>query len=381
MIRLISNIERITSKIPIIGGAIAFFLIDFVIGILAFPWWIKHLRGLLHTNHLMYEAIKHPVNDTSSGIPGISRLVAETTAMQSAFRHLRRDLLDGNGQAVNRPIESTRNSGAFRIDPQVRVVEEVAQRRAPIDTRNRLPRLSDWSVETPLSKMMSTLGEPHTIHRKMWEYAICVEGMKDMGLFTPDAKAIAVGAGSERPLYYFANTLDRMVATDLYDNPQHEGTPDMLSSPEKFAPFPYRHEKLEVYRMGGDALDFPTGAFDYAFCLSSIEHFGSREIQRKSFEEMIRVVKPGGGLCIITEVILNGEVHPEYFTPSEIHDMFLTNAHAKLDGGPIDLTITDAQIACIIDVRNPIDIRSGPHVLLTDGKVLWTSLSLFFRRI
>jgi hypothetical protein len=47
-----------------------------------------------------------------------------------------------------------------------------------------------------------------------------------------------------------------MVATDLYDNPDHEGQPAMLTSPETFAPFEYREDHLNVLRMSGDQLDF-----------------------------------------------------------------------------------------------------------------------------
>lgn len=62
-----------------------------------------------------------------------------------------------------------------------------------------------------------------------------------------------------------------MVATDLYNNPA-----GMLTSAERYAPFPFRRECLEVRQMSGLALEYPAGHFDFAFCLSSIEHFGTR---------------------------------------------------------------------------------------------------------
>jgi len=75
---------------------------------------------------------------------------------------------------------------------------------------------------------------------------MCIYGLEKLGVVTSTSAAPAVGAGYERPLYYFANSIARMVATDLYDNPDHEGKPAMLTGPGKSAPFPYRKESLQA---------------------------------------------------------------------------------------------------------------------------------------
>lgn len=304
-------------------------------------------------------------------------LVEAFTSSQTAIRLLRRD------RATQSVAEAAPAPGieAWRawIDPQIELVPERQLRREAPTTLNRTPRLSDWSVGGRLAHWMTELRQPHVVHRKMWEYAICMEGMERFGVVTPEAVALAVGAGSEAPLFYYANTIKRMVATDLYDNPLHEGTPVMLTSPASFAPFLYREDRLEVLSMRGDELHFEDDVFDFAFCLSSIEHFGSRETQARAFSEMGRVVRPGGMVCITTELVLNGEKHKEYFAPSEICKMFLEHSSLKLEGS-IDMRVSDALPSLAVDIRVPADLLVTPHLLLTDGRVLWTSLSMFFRK-
>lgn len=353
------------------------YLLRIVVGLAKLPRFNLYLRR--------FEARLNEMNDRLNGLVAderanrvnavveqFPRVVEAVTATQTALRAYHR-----------MPSNSVARSGdtSFFVDPQIEVVPEVQLRRASPRSINRLPRLSDWAIDSPLARRFAEMKEPYTVHRKMWEYAICLEGLEAMGVISPSATGIAVGAGSERPLFYYANQIDLMVATDLYDNPRHEGTPAMLSDPASFAPFPYRQEGLKVFRMPGEALDFPDEHFDFAFCLSSIEHFGSRENQARALNEMARVVRSGGAVCIITELVINGEKHHEYFTPPELQQMFLEHPRLRLEGGSPEMRISDLLLACPIDVREPEDLKSAPHLVLTDGRVVWTSMSMFFRRV
>lgn len=400
---LLKPIAAIVFSLPIAG-----YLLRIFIGILKLPRLNFHLRRVeSRVNHLEEQILlksnrieemdtllqlqgatlnglaeqysSSPIPDNPVSIASLHAVVEQfprvmeaVTATQTALRCYHR--------LASKPAEQVGQGPSF-IDPQIEVVQETQLRRSPPRSLNRMPRLSDWAVDSPLTRRFAELREPYTVHRKMWEYAICLEGLEAMGVVSPSATGIAVGAGSERPLFYYATKIARMVATDLYDNPTHEGTPVMLSDPASFAPFPYREDGLEVLRMSGDQLDFPDEHFDFAFCLSSIEHFGSRETQAKAFEEMARVVRPGGAVCIITELVLNGQTHHEYFKPAELQDMFLGHPKLRLEGGQPELRISDLLIACPIDVREPTDLTSAPHLVLTDGRVIWTSMSLFFRRV
>lgn len=268
----------------------------------------------------------------------------------------------------------------LNIRPEFTVVPDNEMRERVRTSLNRLPDPSDWLPGDRLTDLMREMSQPICIHRKSWEYAICIKGLTDLKIINPETVGLAVGAGSESPLYWFANNIRRMVATDLYDNPAHEGTPAMLANPKAFAPFAYREDHLEVYRMGGDALAFSDGTFDFVFCLSSIEHFGSRAIQRKSLDEMARVLRPGGVACVITELILTDHSDKEYFRWEELDEMFLKHPHFELVGGAPDLSISASQVAYPVDLTNSKFINRSPHIMLKRGEMLWTSFSMFLKR-
>lgn len=262
----------------------------------------------------------------------------------------------------------------------VPVLPALAVRQMRRTALSRMPDMSDWKVGSRFVEILHQLRERPFIHRKAWEYGICIEGLERLGVVTPDAVALSVGAGYERPLFYFANKISRMVATDLYDNPLHEGQPGMLTEPWRYAPFEYRRENLEVQKMSGDALAFGDNVFDFVFCLSSIEHFGSRDTIAKTLAEMKRVLKPGGIACIVTEVIIEGPTHGEYFTPVEIGSIFLSDMTFSLVGGEHSFVIAEELLRMPVDIRDPEDLSVSPHIVLTDGERLWTSFSMFLRK-
>ena len=54
------------------------------------------------------------------------------------------------------------------------------------------------------------------LHRKYWEYALLSLFLADAGKLDDDTQALAVGAGHETVLFWLANRLGRLVATDIY---------------------------------------------------------------------------------------------------------------------------------------------------------------------
>jgi hypothetical protein len=246
---------------------------------------------------------------------------------------------------------------------------------------NRLPDISDWEPRNPLTEIMRNLNQPVCIHRKAWEYALCIKGLTDLGLIDSNAVGLSIGAGSESPLYYFANHIKKMVATDLYNNPNHEGNPAMVANPQAFAPFAYREDHLEVLVMPGDCLRFPDDTFDFIFTLSSIEHFGSRETQKKSIDEMARVMRIGGVACIITELILTDGMDQEYFSLEEIRSMFLSHAKLELVGGDPDFSISKSLVDYPTDLLRSRNINKSPHIVLRRDDLLWTSFCMFLKKI
>lgn len=281
---------------------------------------------------------------------------------------------------TSRPVRVMLPVDSSDIRDEVEVLPDNVMRQVERLSLNRLPDFCDWEPGNRQTDILREIGQPVCIHRKPWEYSLAITGLEQLGVVTENAQALAIGAGSEPPIYYYANKITRMVATDLYDNPDHEGRPAILENPAAFAPFPYRENHLEVLSMPGDALAFPDESFDFAFCLSSIEHFGSREAQRRSIVETARVLKPGGIYCCITELILTrGHTHQEYFTFEEIEDMFFNEDRFELVGGKPDFRISKS----LLDYPTTIPSRHlsrSPHIVLEQEGMKWTSFSMFLRK-
>ena len=135
--------------------------------------------------------------------------------------------------------------------------------------------------------------------------------LEEVGAIHEDADVLSVAAGHEEPLYWMANRVRRMLATDLYGESQfshREAAATMLTDPASFAPYPYREDHLEVRSMDALALDLPDASFDVVFSLSSIEHFGTPAQIATGAREMARVLRPGGQLVIVTECFVGS--HP-----------------------------------------------------------------------
>lgn len=265
------------------------------------------------------------------------------------------------------------------LNPHVIPVCDEEMRQRTRSGLNRLCDISDWRVGRFLEIVSEVISDYPFVHRKAWEYGLSIEGLEQLGCIKDDAVALAVGAGYERPLFWHANKIRRMVATDIYEGGD-EGNPEMLVTPEKFALTEYRRDHLEVMQMNGCDLKFEDSTFDFVFTLSSIEHFGSRENIVKSMQEMSRVVKSGGIVCVITEYILNNATHHEYFTHEDLYRYLIDSTDLELVEPELDLTISESLLQHPIDLQVEKNIHVAPHIVLRDKGVLWTSLSLFFRK-
>jgi SAM-dependent methyltransferase len=231
------------------------------------------------------------------------------------------------------------------------------------------------------------------IHRKDWEWAIGVIAMKRFGKLNKDSKAVGIGAGREEILFYLANKLSHVYATDIYDGQRWKNfaPTDFLKNPKKYAPFPYKEDALTVLKMDGTNLDFPDNTFDIAFSFSSIEHFGGENHSGalKSMKEIERVLKPGGIAVIATEYILNDKDHPEFFNQRTIYSDLIDKLDKLKLVEPLDLRITTNTLENIIDHFN-IDAnwdkmsneykRNHPLILLKIRNILFTSVMLIFQK-
>jgi SAM-dependent methyltransferase len=217
------------------------------------------------------------------------------------------------------------------------------------------------------------------MHRKAWEYTQCVFGLERLGALGPSTRVLGVGAGYEVPLFYFANRCALVVATDIYDGPPgSEGDPAFMDDPGRWAPFPYREDRLLVQRADGCDLPFAAGSFDVVYSLSSIEHFGGHGRAAQAMREMYRVLRPGGIACVATELILRGGPHDEYFLRDEL-DEYILHSSGLVPVEKLHETIPPREM-----LDDPVwidgDISRLPHIVLGLGELRWTSVIIFYRK-
>ena len=243
--------------------------------------------------------------------------------------------------------------------------------------------LPDWESEDFLSildELDLSFGRRYK-HRKHWEFAQGILGLRRLGCLTPNALALGVGAGKEHPIYYLANVVKKVHATDIYGAGEFSGSDapaEMLVHPEKFAPFPYREDHLVAQYMDGCALRYPDQCFDLVFSFSSIEHFGGHKATTRSVREMARVLRPGGIAVITTELVLNDVAHPEFFRREELDKFIIRPSRLRLVE-KVDFAISPSLIGNPLDLSTDIS-STFPHIVLKLGPVVFTSVIMFLRK-
>jgi SAM-dependent methyltransferase len=224
------------------------------------------------------------------------------------------------------------------------------------------------------------------VHRKGYEWTQCIFGMQKLGLVQPHARAVGVGAGHEPVIFWLADRIDLVTATDLYGNDTwsksggKEAAADVLANPERYCPRPIARDKVVFQNADGTKLPFANAAFDFCWSLSSIEHFGGHEAAAAAMREMARVTKPGGVVCVATELLLSNLRHPEFFNRREF-------CHYLIDAAD-DLELVSRMrwklppAEYLNDpIRLPQDVRRlRRHVVLSYGPHRWTSVIAFLRK-
>jgi len=240
--------------------------------------------------------------------------------------------------------------------------------------------------------------KPGLIHRKDWEWTLGIIAMNRFGKLNSQSTAIGVGAGKELVLFYLANKLAHVFATDLYNKDEwKEFAPrDFPEHPQKYAPYAYREDALTVMRMDGKRLEFPSDSFDIAFSFSSIEHFGGENHSGalQSAKEMARVLKQGGIAIIATDYILNGKNPPDltnqFFSEKTIYSDLIDRLEEMRLVEPLDLRISSRTLSTILDVADAFNWDTNkvddtyklqqPCLVLKLQNILVTSIMLVFQK-
>jgi hypothetical protein len=253
------------------------------------------------------------------------------------------------------------------------------------------------------------------VERKVWEFAMLALFLEQVGRLDERTAAVAMGAGDERMVFWLANRIGRVVATDIYGAgafAEREATETMLTDPGAHAPFPYRADRLEVVYADARALPFASASFDVAFSLSSIEHFGGPRDVARALREMARVLRPGGHAFVVTECFVRLDPRQtaladslvraltlgrkrkgatprrrllEGFTPRELRTRIVRPSGLELMQ-PLDRSLSRASWDNLTVTHGdgrlePATGSFHPHVLLKSGHSVFTSVCLPLRKV
>jgi SAM-dependent methyltransferase len=299
---------------------------------------------------------------------------------------------------IGRLKQASNNS--YRADPSGRIrlnklccIEDWENH----EVKEIIPKLQDITYYNKCQGILAR--KPGQIHRKDWEWTLGIIAMKRFGKLNRNSTAIGIGAGKELILFYLANHLGHVYATDLYSTKEWEdfAPGDFPENPSKYSPFPYNQSALTALRMDGTQLEFPSDSFDIVFSFSSIEHFGGEDYSGalKSLKEMERVLKPGGIAVVATEYIINNKKPPDltnqFYNQQTIYSSLIDKLEIMKPVEPLDLTISPKTLdRGIIDSSNAVGWdtsrvddefkQANPYIVIKLGNILVTSIMLIFQK-
>ncbi len=272
----------------------------------------------------------------------------------------------------------------FPVVEKDALIKERQEQPVPL---NKTPNVADIYNEEwggVLRSIKSIFGmDQNSFHRKIWEFTHILYILKTLGYLHPDNTGLTIGAGREQILYFLAYKIRKIVGIDLYEGNYigGEDESDIPVNPEKYAPFIYPGENLDLLKMDALDLKFEPESFDFVFSASSIEHFGSENNIRKSIDEMYRVLKPGGLCVITTELKLNRLAkdipNTKLFSMDELLGLFRDSGFI-LEGDDVDVKLEDHYL--INWVKLPQEVFKSPHVILRFFRSIFTSVALVFRK-
>jgi SAM-dependent methyltransferase len=224
--------------------------------------------------------------------------------------------------------------------------------------------------------------EKQSMHRKGYEFTQLLYGLTRLGRLHDRIDVLSVGAGHEAILYWLANHVGSVIATDMYEEGRwasvgtREGDASVIARPQDYAPFPYREDRLVFLKMDGRHLGFRSDTFDVAYSLSSIEHFGGLPGAQAAVDEMVRVLKPGGMLVLATEYVLAGPPHDDVFQPAEVHAL-ISRPGVRLVQ-PIDEQVYRRYEYAAVDLYK--NRFQTPHMVVCMGETVFTTVMMFLEK-
>src|SRR5579864_7884147 len=272
-----------------------------------------------------------------------------------AGRRLRRFLPELASHALRSPASSERAGSARRFASARLANAAELEQLHPGGLREALPE-----------------GQVLWYHpRKLWEWEFIAQSAVELGLLDGRREALGIAVGTEPLIFFFARHARAVTATDLYspDSAWGDARIEDAEAILGLSPFSYPRERVQVRNGDMRALPFGDEQFDFCWSCSSIEHVDNLAQIVGVYNEIARVLKPGGYAILTTEFC----VTPPYPLPGVTAldaTLFaqIVQAHPAFDViGPVDLSYNPLHLGNAPEARRfgaqhrPNPTRSAHH--------------------
>jgi hypothetical protein len=234
----------------------------------------------------------------------------------------------------------------------------------------------------------SELGEPHKMHRKVWEFCTIAQVAHD--LMPSNAKALGFGVGLEPLAAWLAARGATVVATDRpdttaeWDNTnQHAVSLEHLRHPG-VCPDAEFDERVRFLPLDMNEIpdDLCKGEFDFTWSAGSFEHIGGIDKSIDFYCRQMECLRPGGLSVHTTEFNMFS-----YKPTMDEHNLVMFRVQ--------ELQVLAERLAAQGDELWPMDLASGvepadlyidsapytlPHLKVAVGPFVTTSVLLVARR-
>lgn len=183
-----------------------------------------------------------------------------------------------------------------------------------------------------------------SLRRRSWEFASIFLALQQAGMLDGTKVGLGMGVGTERLIYALSPYVRRAILTDLYQVDSRwvaVRTEDPNAMLRARAPWEVDWSKLHAARMDMRALDLGDAEVDFAWSTGAMEHIGSDADFVRHFDEVHRVLKPGGVYVFTTAVAFEDETvrfpNNYLFHPQHLLDLI---ARSRLHAAPVfDCTV------------------------------------------
>ncbi|MEI7578677.1 MAG: FkbM family methyltransferase [bacterium] len=256
---------------------------------------------------------------------------------------------------------------------------------------NEICKQEDYS--RPFFKEITAeLKEGASLHRKLWEYVMIVQALKERRLLLPGKKGLVFGVGTEQLPALFAKYGCEILATDLPDNSEKKAlwSPDNqfssdLSQLNRSQICPVLDFEKNVIFRSIEMNDIPDdlGEFDFTWSSCALEHLDSLENGLNFLLNQFKLLKPGGFAVHTTELNLSSnqatlrDGTTVLYRKRDLEELFIRLK--KL--GAIVAEVNFASGTKVYD--NFVDIppyKQNPHLKMKLAEFVTTSVMIIFQK-